>query len=191
MNNRLGKIIVVSAASGAGKTTLLDHVRATVPNLAYSVSVTTRKPRGQEIDGVHYFFIDVPEFERRIAANEFAEWQKVHGNYYGSPKEFIDATIGSGSHVVMDIDVYGKVALCMVYPEALGIFVVPPSLEALEQRLRGRHTDSEDDIRLRLANARKEMQFAREKGKYDYTIVNDDIQRAKSALVALVKKLTS
>jgi guanylate kinase len=190
MNQQLGKIIVVSAASGAGKTTLLDHVRTTVPNLAYSISVTTRKPRGQEIDGVHYFFIDIPEFERRIAANEFAEWQKVHGNYYGTPKSFIDTTIGSGTNVVMDIDVYGKVAFDKVYPEALGIFVEPPSLDALEQRLRGRHTDSEEDIRLRLANARKEMEFAREKGKYEYTIVNDDIQRAKSELAALVKKLT-
>lgn len=184
-----GKIIVFSAASGAGKTTLLDHLRSVMPELAYSISVTTRQPRPHEREGVHYFFISVEEFKKRIEAQEFAEWAVVHDNYYGTPKSFIDATINSGRTIIMDIDVYGKKKFDALYPDANGIFIQPPSLQALETRLRNRKTDSEEVIRKRLANAQKEMLFAGEQGKYEYTIVNSDLEKAKREVVRVVKNI--
>lgn len=184
-----GKIIVFSAASGAGKTTLLDHLRSVMPELAYSISVTTRQPRPHERDGVHYFFISVEEFKKRIEAQEFAEWAVVHDNYYGTPKSFIDATINSGRTIIMDIDVYGKKKFDTLYPDANGVFIQPPSLQALETRIRNRKTDSEEVIRKRLANAQKEMLFAGEQGKYEYTIVNSDLEKAKREVVRVVKNI--
>jgi guanylate kinase len=183
-----GIIFVFSAASGAGKTTILDHLRATVPNLVYSISATTRAPRDGERNGVHYFFMSEEAFRKKADAGEFAEWQKVHGNYYGTPRSFIDATVAAGKHVVMDIDVYGKLTFDRVYPDAVGILIVPPSREALERRLRGRGTDSEETIRLRLKNADEEMRVAKEKGSYRYTIVNDELQRACAEAVELVRR---
>jgi len=185
-----GKIIVFSAASGAGKTTILDHLRKAVPHLVYSISVTTRKPRRFEQNGVHYFFISADEFRRKIDAHEFAEWAQVHGNYYGTPRSFIDASINAGKHVVMDIDVYGKIQFDKTYPEAIGIFIKPPSWEELERRLRGRGTESDEVVKLRLANAIKETEFAETAGKYEYTVVNDDLENAKKRIVELVRKIT-
>lgn len=190
--NRLtisGKIIVVSAASGAGKTTLLDRVRATFPDIVYSVSVTTRKPRSHEKNGVHYFFVGTDEFRGHIARNELAEWQEVHGNFYGTPRRFVEETVAAGRHIVMDIDVYGKKKLETVFPEAVGILILPPSMDILEKRLRDRRTESEEAIRTRLANARKEMEFARTEGTYEYTIVNDDLERAGAEMVSKVAEI--
>jgi len=184
-----GKIIVCSAPSGAGKTTLLDHLRASVPNLVYSISATTRKPRPNEADGVHYFFLSTSEFKRRIDDNEFAEWQKVHGNYYGTPKSFVDRTVSSGKHLVMDIDVWGKAMFDKAYPHAWGILILAPSHELLEKRLRDRHSDSEEAIRVRLDNARKELEFARAQGKYEYTIINDNLERAGDEIVRIVREI--
>jgi len=184
-----GKIIIFSAASGAGKTTILNHLRSVLPDLVYSISATTRKPRDREKDGVHYFFMGVDEFREKIASDEFAEWAEVHGNYYGTPKSFVDRTIESGNHIIMDIDVYGKVTFDKAYPDAIGIFVKPPSREELEKRLRRRGTDSEETITVRLANAEKETAFAENNGKYEYTIVNDDLEETKREVVDLVKKL--
>ena len=185
-----GEIIVFSAASGAGKTTLLDHLRSVMPALAYSISVTSRQPRPHERDGVHYFFISVEEFKKRIEAQEFAEWAVVHDNYYGTPKSFIDATINSGRTIIMDIDVYGKKKFDALYPDATGIFIQPPSLRELETRLRNRKTDPEEAIRKRLANAQKEMLFASQEGKYEYTIVNSDLEKAKQEVLRVVKQIT-
>ncbi|MFP4012998.1 MAG: guanylate kinase [Chitinispirillaceae bacterium] len=184
-----GKILVFSAPSGAGKTTLLNSLIETVPNLVYSISATTRKPRPGEEHGTHYFFIDKDDFERRIRNNEFAEWETVHGNYYGTPRSFIDSVVAKGQHVIMDIDVFGKKKFDEAYPDAVGILILPPSDEELERRLRARNTDDEETIRLRLQNARKELAFARDEGKYEYEIVNDDLERAKDELVHLVTTL--
>jgi len=184
-----GRIIIFSAASGAGKTTILDHLRRVMPDLVYSISATTRPPRDHEKDGVHYFFLSEDEFKRKIDEDEFAEWEVVHGNYYGTPKSFIDSTIQSGRHIVMDVDVYGKVKFDKAYPDAIGIFLKPPSLEELEKRLRSRKTDSDEVIGLRLANAEKETFFASQNGKYEYTIVNDDLDAAKQKVVTLVKEI--
>jgi len=184
-----GKIIVCSAPSGAGKTTLVDHLRATFPELCYSVSATTRPPRSGEKNGVHYFFLSVDEFRRRADAGMFAEWKMVHGNYYGTPKAFVDQTIEAGKNLLMNIDVQGKVMFDAAYPDAYGILILPPSLQILEQRLRGRRTDSEEDIRIRLENARKEIEFARTGGKYEYTLINDDLRRAKDEIVRITREI--
>jgi guanylate kinase len=186
-----GMIFVFSAASGAGKNTLIDHIRRTVPNMVYSISATTRPPRPGEIDGKHYFFLSEAEFKRRIEAGAFAEWARVHDHYYGTPKDFIDGVIASGRHIIMDIDVKGKKMFDRVYPQAIGILVVPPSMEELERRLRARRSDDEATIKLRLTNAKEEMDFARQKGKYEYTIVNDDLDRAKQEIETLITSLIS
>ena len=151
------KLFVMSAASGAGKTTLKDLVIKDFPDIKYSISATTRKPREGEIDGVHYFFKTKEEFEE-------------------------------GNRVLFDLDVFGKVNFDKVYPDATGIFILPPSEEELERRLRGRGTDSEDVIQLRLANAKKEIEFAKTKGKYEYTIVNDNLQKAADELRAILSQ---
>ena len=184
-----GKILVFSAPSGAGKSTLLTYLSENVPDLVYSISATTRKPRAGEVDGKHYFFLTAEEFERRIAAGEFAEWEKVHGNYYGTPRAFIESVVSSGRHIIMDIDVFGKKKFDLAYPEAVGIFISPPSMERLAERLRSRGTDGEADIELRLKNAKTEMAFARSDGKYEYEIVNDDLKAAKAELLNLTRKI--
>jgi guanylate kinase len=125
-------------------------------------------------------------FIKKRDANEFAEWAMVHGHYYGTPKSFIDATIASGRHIIMDIDVFGKKKFDAIYPDTTGILLVPPSIEILEKRLRCRNTDSEETIMLRLSNARKEMEFARLEGKYEYTVINDGLEKAMAEVVAIV-----
>jgi len=184
--NYKGKVFVFSAPSGAGKTTLLNYLRDAVPGLVYSISATTRKPRQGEVHGVHYFFYSVDEFKNRIDNNEFAEWAVVHDNYYGTPKSFIDETIGKGMHIIMDIDVFGKKTFDKSYPDAIGILILPPDMETLEKRLRGRGSDDEFTVRTRLKNALTEMNFAKDQGKYEFTIVNDDLNRAKKETKQLI-----
>jgi len=185
----VGKILVFSAASGAGKTTLLTHLIETIPGLVYSISATTRKPRQGEVDGKHYFFLSKEEFEAKIANNEFAEWERVHGNYYGTPRSFIESVVSSGNNIVMDIDVFGKKKFDNVFPEAIGIFITLPSMEELEKRLRARNTDDEATILLRLQNAKTEMEFANSEGKYEYVIVNDDLETAKTKISELIRTI--
>jgi guanylate kinase len=184
-----GKIFVFSAPSGAGKNTLIDFVLETVPGMVYSISATTRLPRPGEVDGTHYFFLSEREFRRRADRGEFAEWAEVHGCCYGTPKGFIDASVNSGRHVVMDIDVAGKKKLDRTYPETVGILVLPPSMEELERRLRKRGSDGEAAIRLRLINASREIEAAKSEGKYEYTIVNDDLSRAEHEAARIVREI--
>jgi guanylate kinase len=178
----------MSAASGAGKTTLKDKVIGEFPDIVYSISATTRSPREGEVNGVHYFFKTKEEFEKLIKENGLIEWNEVHGNYYGTPKSFVEDMLAQGKRVLFDLDVFGKVNFDKVYPDATGILILPPSEEELERRLRGRGTDSEEVIRLRLENAKKEMEFAKTKGKYEYTIVNDDLERAANELRAILSQ---
>ena len=178
----------MSAASGAGKTTLKDLVIKDFPDIKYSISATTRKPREGEIDGVHYFFKTKEEFEQMIKDDALVEYNLVHGNYYGTPKSFVEKTLAEGNRVLFDIDVFGKINFDKVYPDATGIFIMPPSDEELERRLRGRGTDSEEVIQLRLENAKKEIEFAKTKGKYEYTIINDDLQKAADELRAILNQ---
>ncbi|MFW5774829.1 MAG: guanylate kinase [Chitinivibrionales bacterium] len=181
-----GRIIVFSAPSGAGKTTLLDYLREKIPELVYSISATTRPARPHEKNGIHYFFLSEQEFKDKINRNEFAEWEVVHGNYYGTPRSFIDSHIQQGKHVVMDIDVWGKTKFDALYPQATGILILPPSMVELEKRLRSRATDADEVIRTRLENARKEIAYAKTHGKYEYTIVNDDLTRVQQQLLRIV-----
>lgn len=186
MKKQKGKIFVFSAPSGAGKTTILNKLKASVPNLVYSISATTRKPRPGEINGKHYFFMSVEEFKKMIDQQAFAEWAVVHENYYGTPRSFIDTTVEQGLHIIMDIDVFGKKQFDKLYPEAVGILIVPPSMAELERRLRGRNSDDDEIIRVRLRNASTEIDFASTQGKYEYTIVNDDFNRAVDEVIKLV-----
>jgi guanylate kinase len=175
-----GVLLVLSAPSGAGKTTLARRLMADLPDAQFSVSHTTRAPRGQETDGVDYRFVDVMDFKQKIEAGEFVEWAEVHGHFYGSPQAVIDQALASKGVAVFDIDVQGGQAIKRKYPEAALVFVLPPSMEELERRLRGRKTDSEDTIQKRLLGARSEIE--RGVASYDYVIINDDLERAYTEL---------
>jgi guanylate kinase len=181
-------LFVFSAASGAGKTTLINKVMPCFPNIVYSISATTRKPRPGEIDGKHYFFKTEHEFQNMIEKGELIEWNKVHCNYYGTPRFFVEQKLSEGRDVAFDLDVFGKINFDKVYPEAVGILILPPSLEELEQRLRDRKTESEESLNLRMENARKEIAFAKTKGKYEYTIYNGDLETAASELEGIIEK---
>lgn len=188
MNITPGKIIVVSAASGVGKTTIKDIVTPEFPRIRYSVSVTTRNPRAGEEDGVHYHFRTREQFLKMIAHGDLVEYQEVHGNLYGTPKSFLKRMVEEGDDVLLDLDVYGKVNFDRVFPEAVGILLIPPSMEELESRLRGRGTETEESLQLRLSNARLEMEFAEKYGKYEYHLVNDRLDRAVDEFRAILDK---
>lgn len=183
-----GQLFVLSAASGAGKTTLKDRVLPYFPNLKYSISATTRLPRADEVDGQHYFFKSRQEFQQMIDRNELVEWNEVHGNFYGTPRPPIEQTLAQGFSVILDLDVFGKINFDKVFPTAIGILILPPSLEILEQRLRLRATDSEEVIQLRLQNSRQEMEFALSQGKYEYQIINDNLDSASRQLMGILKE---
>lgn len=183
------KLIVISAPSGGGKTTLCKRLLKDFPKeMALSVSSTTRQPRGSEEDGEDYFFLDRDDFEWQIREGEFAEWAEVHGNYYGTSRQMIEDCLKAGFSLLLDIDVQGGERLIEKYPQqVVRVFIAPPSLESLEDRLRTRGTDSEETIQKRIEAAKTEMLKARE---YDMVIMNDDLDRAYSELKTyLVEKL--
>lgn len=179
-----GLLIVISAPSGAGKSTLLAKVMASMPGLAFSVSHTTRKPRAGEVDGRQYHFVERGRFEEMIAAGHFLEWATVHNNFYGTSRQSVADQLAEGLDVILDIDVQGAAILrentTMVDVQ---IFVAPPGRVELERRLRSRATEDEASIRLRLENARAEMQSADD---YDYLIVNDQLDAAADLLEAII-----
>jgi guanylate kinase len=179
-----GVLLVLSAPSGAGKTTLARTLLEDLPNAHFSVSVTTRKPRGAEKHGVDYDFVDTETFQRRIEADALVEWAEVYGQFYGSPLSSVERARASNGVAIFDIDVQGGLAIKKKHPDAVLVFVLPPSFEELERRLRDRGTDSEETVRRRLLAARAEM----EKGvaAYDYIIVNDDFTRALGELRSVV-----
>ncbi len=177
-------VFIISAPSGSGKSTLVSRLLSEVDGLTFSVSYTTRKPRGAEIDGEAYHFIDRAEFELRLAANEFLESAKVFGNYYGTHSGTLDAATKQGKDLVLDIDVQGAAQLKKRIPDAVSIFVLPPSREILEQRLRSRSQDDEVVIRRRLADAAREIRNYR---LYDYVLVNNDLNLAVETLKAIVR----
>lgn len=184
-----GLIIVVSAPSGGGKSSLCQKLLNWSPNILYSVSCTTRPPRGREQDGRDYFFLSTEEFERKIAANEFLEYAKYNSYYYGTPRQFVEEQISAGRDVLLDIEVQGasKVTerVCGSPRTLVKIFLMPPSLELLEQRLRRRGTDDEATIHKRLAIAEQEMAHWRE---FDYLIVTgpleEDFEQARAIITA-------
>jgi guanylate kinase len=177
--------IVVSAASGTGKTTLSHLLLEADKELQLSISFTTRAPRGEEREGVDYTFIDEPAFRRMIEREAFIEWAEVHGNLYGSSREWTEQTLAAGKDVLFDIDVQGGQQLKRIFPEAALVFVLPPSLEELEQRLRRRGTDADAVIQKRLTAARQEI--ARGLESYDFVITNQHLDRALFDLTAIVR----
>ena len=187
-------LLVVSAPSGAGKSTLCNRLVDEFPNVSYSVSCTTRAPRGEEQDGVHYYFLSKKEFKERIKYGEFLEHAKVHGNFYGTLEDTVVYAMEEGSHILLDIDVQGaaqiRESLARLDPRHpvrrgfTDIFISPPSHEELEKRVRGRGTDKDGVIKKRLATAVKEMEHAKE---YSYQIVNDDLDTAYSELKTVIR----
>jgi guanylate kinase len=180
------RLFVISAPSGAGKTTLINRVKPRLPHLVYSISVTTRHPRAGEEEGVHYFFRTREQFLQMVAQGEMLEHMEVHGNLYGTPKHYIQAQLLQGNSVILDLDVYGKVNFDSVYPDAIGILILPPDQQELQRRLELRKTDTPETIALRLKNALAEIDFARTQGKYEYTIINDQLELAEAELFAVL-----
>lgn len=182
-----GKMIVIVAPSGTGKSTLLSELKKNIENLHWSVSCTTRPMREGEVHGKDYHFTSVSDFESLIAEDEFIEWAKVHSNYYGTRKSFVEEGLDSGKNLLFDLDVQGCDSMKKIYgDEARIIFIEPPSVEELEMRLKKRATDAEHVIQERLKNARKELE---RKDDFDYSIINDDFERASQKLTNVVKEI--
>jgi guanylate kinase len=179
-----GLLLVLSAPSGAGKTTLARRLLKEMPDALFSVSHTTRGIRGKEQDGVDYRFVDVLSFKEKIECGEFVEWAEVHGHFYGSPQAVVDEALSKKGLAIFDIDVQGGQAIKRKYPETILTFILPPSMEELERRLRDRKTDSEETIHRRMLAARSEIE--RGVATYDYIIVNDDFERAFLELRSIV-----
>ena len=176
-------VYIVSAPSGSGKSTLVSELFKVVRHLDFSISYTTRPPRGSEQNGKEYFFVTKEEFERMIAAGEFLEYANVFGNYYGTARRFLRDAEARGNDLLLDIDVQGAAQIKKKMPEAVSIFILPPSREQLEWRLRNRGLDSDAVIRRRLDTARREIENY---SKYDYILVNDKIEQSTDELKAIV-----
>lgn len=177
-------VFVISAPSGSGKTTLLGGLLREIRNLHFSVSFTTRKPRGEEKDGTNYHFVSREEFERRIAAGEFLEWAEVFGNYYGTHVSELERARQQGRDLVLDIDVQGARQLKEKIPDAVSIFILAPSRSELEKRLRVRDEDNEATIQRRLREAAEEI---RNYDAYDYVLVNEDVEASTANLISIVR----
>ncbi|HTS47494.1 MAG TPA: guanylate kinase [Bryobacteraceae bacterium] len=177
-------VFIISAPSGSGKSTLVHRLLETVSHLAFSISYTTRQPRPSETNGVDYVFITREEFENRLARGEFLEYAEVFGNYYGTNRESFQRAIQEGCDLVLDIDVQGARQLKVAIPEAISVFVLPPSRDVLEQRLRARSQDSEEVIQRRLEGAAAEV---RNYTQYDYVLINREIEESSARLASIVK----
>lgn len=182
-----GKCVIISAPSGAGKTTIVRSLLAQGLRLAFSVSATSRAKRTYEVDGQDYFFITTEEFQGRIAANAFVEWEEVYpGQFYGTLRSEIDRIWSQGNSAIFDVDVIGGIHLKSIFGDrALAVFVSPPSVDVLEQRLRSRNTETEESLRKRVDKAAHEMTFA---GQFDAIVVNDTLEHACAEAYDLVKR---
>jgi guanylate kinase len=179
-----GTLFIVTAPSGAGKTTLVRGLLQRDARVQLSISYTTRSPRAGEQDGREYHFVDEPTFRALRDRGEFLEWAEVHGNYYATSRVWLRDQIAAGRDTLLEIDWQGAQQVRKVFPEAVGVFILPPSMEELESRLRGRGTDSDEVISRRLLGARGEMRHVAE---FDYVIINDEIDQALDDLVAVVR----
>ena len=178
-----GHLFIVTAPSGAGKSTLVRLLVESDPAIRVSISSTTRSPRVGEENGREYRFVGVEEFLELVGRGEFVEWAEVHGNYYGSSKRWIEAELAAGHDVLLEIDWQGAQQVRKSFPGAIGVFILPPSLATLHQRLTGRGTDTAETIARRIAAAQDEMRHVDE---FDYVIINDDLQQALADLVSVV-----
>ncbi len=178
-----GFLLVVSGPSGCGKGTVCKELFKRNEELIFSVSVTTRKPRNGEINGVNYFFIHEEKFNNMVENHEFLEYAQVHNNYYGTPKKFVLEKIEKGEVVVLEIDVQGALQVKKAYPEAVFIFLLPPSMNELKERIIKRGTETEKDINIRMKNAFKEIEFIDE---YDYIVINDKVMDAVEKIETII-----
>jgi guanylate kinase len=177
--------LVLSGPSGAGKSTVIQRFLRANPGFIRCLSVTTRAPRGTEQDGRDYFFTTADEFSRRVGANQFLEHAVVFGkHHYGTPRTFVEENLRAGRSVIKDVDVQGALRIRSTFPKAVQVFIVPPSRDEIERRLRGRATDDEDTIRRRLEEADAELALWEQ---YDYLVINDDLERAVADLSAIVR----
>lgn len=185
-----GKLVIISAPSGAGKTTIVKHLLESGLNLSFSVSATTREPRGSEKNGEDYFFLSVPEFKRRIANDEFVEWEEVYKDlFYGTLKSEMERIWNNKKHVLFDVDAQGGINLKKKFgTDAIAIFIMPPSVEELENRLIKRATDTTEKIRIRVEKAREEMKLA---NQFDTVIVNHHLDSAKKETTKTVSSFIS
>lgn len=181
--SKRGLLVVVSGPSGTGKGTVCAALRERLPQLAYSVSATTRPPRPGEVDGEDYYFLPKTEFERMIAIGGLLEYAEVFGNYYGTPLRMVQNRTRAGQDILLEIDTRGAMQVIDKVPEAVTIFLMPPSLEELERRLRGRGTETEASIARRLGEANRELRTAR---RYKYAVLNDSVDKAVDEIVAIL-----
>jgi len=179
-----GLILVLSAPAGAGKTTLCKRLLQISPTFISSVSFTTRSPRKQEIEGVDYYFVSREDFEKLIKKNAFVEWAEVHGHLYGTSKKFLEENIKAGKDVILEVDVKGGTKIKEKYPQAILIFILPPSWQELEKRLHKRATEDEKSIKERLSTAKQEIKYL---PYYDYFLVNDDINATTKRLLLIIE----
>ncbi|MCR5550845.1 MAG: guanylate kinase [Bacteroidales bacterium] len=181
-----GKVIIVSAPSGAGKTSIVRHLLEQVPDLKFSISATTRPKRDYEIDGKDYYFLTPEQFKERLANDEFLEWQEVYADqFYGSLKSEVERIWSNGQAVIFDVDVLGGLNIKKFYgDEALSVFIEPPTMEELENRLKNRGTENDASLKKRLAKAEYELSFARQ---FDKIVLNDDLKTAQQEMIDLVR----
>ena len=179
-----GRLIVISAPSGAGKGTVISHLLRLQPQLDYSVSATTRKPRAGEVEGESYYFVSRDRFNEMIENDELLEYAQYIGEYYGTPKKRIDECVNSGRDILLEIEVQGARQIMKLVPDALTIFIIPPGMEELERRLRGRGTDCEEKLAARLERARQELE---EKNHYSHIVVNDNITEAAEEILKIIR----
>jgi len=178
-----GNLIIVSAPSGAGKTTLVAGALKQVERLVPSISYTARAARRDEEMGVHYHFVTREEFEAMIARGEFLEWAEVHGNFYGTSRQRVEELCATGADVILTIDVQGAENARRAFPDAVSVFILPPSYEALVERLKTRGANHGEDLELRLRNAQRELEQYRH---FDYLVINDDLEQATRELAAII-----
>ena len=180
-------VITISAPSGSGKTTLCKMLQDERSDISWSVSCTTRAPRPNEIDGIDYYFNSRDQFMKSIADDAFAEWEDVHGQYYGTLKLNLDTAIANNTILLLELDVKGSMSIVQLYPEqSFSIFILPPSIEHLRHRLRNRGTDTESRINERLKRFEREMEY---KSKFDYVLINEDLEVASRELIEVVNGL--
>ncbi len=177
------KLFVISGCSGVGKGTVISRFMERNKDFVLSVSCTTRKPRAGEVHGVHYFFLNHDEFEKNIQEEKFLEYAQFAGNYYGTKKKYVQQKMDEGFNVLLEIDTQGALQVKKKMPDAVLIFIAPPSVEELEHRLRGRHTEDEETIQKRLAQVKTELERS---GEYDYTVINDSVERAVEEIERIV-----
>ena len=186
-----GLLIVISGPSGTGKGTIIKEIKNLIPDVSYSVSVTTRQPREGEVDGKDYFFRTYEQFKQLMHENAFLETAEVYGNYYGTPKSYVDKLMKEGKDVILEIDIQGALKVKENYPDGVFIFILPPSMSVLRKRLTGRGTETPEAIEMRLGETLKELSFIE---KYDYCVVNGELDeavaRVRSIVVAEHSKVT-